>query len=162
MTPGSLLTFRQQGRDGEVAVTGIVNGERLELEDGRVYVPVHVQASNENLLVDTRNIIDGKESTMTEQTTNLAAALASHAGAAYVEPDKAPYGRIRVGPKTLAYAMPRKNGVVLEFAAADVAKAPKRFQTALEPRGDRVQLRVNGKNVARAEALLEWLVKQTA
>lgn len=76
-----------------------------------------------------------------------------------VAPDKAPYSRLRVDGRTLAYASARKDGVLLDFATSAVEEAPARFQKMLANNGGRSTIHVTAKNEKGAKALLAWLAK---
>lgn len=106
-----------------------------------------------------------KEKTMatatTEKTAPTAADLAAVVGADYVEAPAGTYGRI-IGTTTLAYANPRKYGVLLDFPSAAVAKAPAKFQKALEDKGAYTRMKVTADNVKLAGDLLVWVAKQIA
>jgi hypothetical protein len=66
------------------------------------------------------------------------------------------YDRIVAGKRTLAYVNPRRDGVQLDFSAADLAGAPGHAcGTAPTVKRDRALLIVNGKNMEPARALLE-------
>jgi hypothetical protein len=96
--------------------------------------------------------------TMTEKAIPTAEDLAD--GIATVEaPGKASYRRIRVDGRTLAYAAPRKDGLVLKIKADAVAKAPQRFQKLFVDKGKRVHVKVTSGNVKTARDLLVWLAK---
>lgn len=102
-----------------------------------------------------------KEAPMaTTTTTNpTAESLMKGIGTA-TTPDKAPYSRLQVDGKTLAYCSTRKDGVLLDFATAAVEGAPKRFASQLEAHGNRTRFRVTAKNEKAARALLAWVAKQ--
>src|SRR5581483_3962822 len=95
----------------------------------------------------------------TETTNPTAESLMAGLGQA-TSPDKAPYSRLQVKGKTLAYCSNRKDGVLLDFAAGIVEDAPARFQKALEHKGNRATMHVTARNAKGARSLLEWVAKQ--
>jgi hypothetical protein len=58
LTPGTIVTFKGgTGRNDEDQIrVGIINGELVQMTDGMVYVPVHVQSMNHNIAVAEQNI----------------------------------------------------------------------------------------------------------
>lgn len=100
-----------------------------------------------------------RSSPMAEQNTPTAESLIEGLGEA-VSPDKAPYSRLVVGGKTLAYASARRDGVLLDIAGGVMEDAPARFQKMLEHHNGRATLRVTAKNAKGARSLLEWVAKQ--
>lgn len=67
------------------------------------------------------------------------------------------YHRISVGGRSLAYANPRKDGVLLDFAAKTVEGA---HTPGLQVKGNRVLLKVNARNLAEVRAFLERLERK--
>lgn len=146
---------------------------------GRVYAGTRPSLSEakcaaEALFINEAPAKAHERSTMTEKTIPTAESLMEGIGTVE-RPGKAPYARLRVLERrpntsseapddyrslTLAYASPRKDGVVLGFATSAIAGAPARFQKALEARGSRSTMRVTARNVKGARALLEWLARQ--
>jgi len=72
------------------------------------------------------------------------------------------YGRIVAGKRTLAYVNPRRDGIQLDFRAADLSGAPARLRTRAIVKGNRALLTVDGKNVAAARTLLEHVAQKAA
>lgn len=95
-------------------------------------------------------------------TTEIAAPTAESFGYEVSTPGKAPYGRIQANGKTLCYVSSRRDGVLLDFSAASIEKAPKAFTSKLESKGARATMRVTDKNAKAAQTGLDWLAKQVA
>jgi hypothetical protein len=70
------------------------------------------------------------------------------------------YARIVTGTRTLAYANPRREGVQLDFRAADIDGAPARLRRRATIKRDRVLLIVTDKNVEGARTLLQHVAKK--
>lgn len=76
------------------------------------------------------------------------------------------YARLQLDDRTLAYAVPNREGVKLDFATPLVEGAPARFQKMFEGedgerfKSGRAKLRVTPKNVKGARSLIEWTAKQ--
>lgn len=105
------------------------------------------------------NAPEGAEgSTMSDTTIPTAEGLMEGIGEV-VSPDRAPYSRLRVNGRTLAYCSTRADGVLLDFATSAVEEAPRRFQKMLEIGESRATVRVTAKNAKGAVGLLEWLAK---
>jgi hypothetical protein len=64
------------------------------------------------------------------------------------------YDRIVSGKRTLAYVNPRREGVQLDFRAADLEGAPAKVRTPATIKGTRALLVVTEKNIEAARALL--------
>lgn len=77
-------------------------------------------------------------------------------------PGKAPYCRIRFTGVTLAYASPRRDGVLLDFATKAVEEAPARFKKSLEEHGIRTTFKVTTRNIKGARELLNWIAPRLA
>jgi hypothetical protein len=75
-------------------------------------------------------------------------------GIGRVVPGKS-YARIVAGKRTLAYANPRREGVQLDFRAADLEGAPARLRKRTAIKRDRARLTVTSRNVEGARALLQ-------
>jgi hypothetical protein len=96
----------------------------------------------------------------TQENVPTAESLVEGIGTAVPAPGKATYARLRTEAGTLAYALPRKYGVVLDFTTASVEGAPKRFAPSLERHGVRTTMRVTTKNAKAAADLLAWVARQ--
>lgn len=71
------------------------------------------------------------------------------------------YDRIVAGKRTLAYANVRKDDAVqLDFRATDLTGAPARLRKRATFKRDRALLLVDGKNVAGARVLLEYVAQK--
>lgn len=100
-------------------------------------------------------------STTTIAKVPTAEGLAEDVGAQAFTPGKAPYARLVTEAGTLAYASPRKDGVLLDFATAAVEGSPKRFQAHFESKGNgRTVMHVTTANEKAAKDLLAWIAKQ--
>lgn len=100
-------------------------------------------------------------STMTTATLPTPESLMEGIGD-IVRPDKAPYARLRVNGKTIAYASTRKDGVVLDFPTALVEDVPKKFVGYLTTKGARATMHVTGQYEKIARDLLAWVAKPLA
>lgn len=141
--------------EGSCNVRG-VKGEVSELTKG----PIDAEPTSS--INDDGGKAARKEATMATETTNPTAESLMEGLGTATSPDKAPYSRLQVNGKTLAYCSTRKDGVLLDFAAGIVEDAPARFQKCLTTKGTRATLRVTAKNAKTARALLEWVAKQIA
>jgi hypothetical protein len=70
------------------------------------------------------------------------------------------YDRIVAGKRTLAYANPRREGVQLDFRAADLDGAPARMRKRATIKHDRALLIVTDKNMESARALLQHVARK--
>jgi hypothetical protein len=70
------------------------------------------------------------------------------------------YDRIVAGKRTLAYANPRREGVQLDFRAADLDGAPARMRKRTTIKRDRALLIVTDRNIEGARALLQHVAQK--
>ena len=70
------------------------------------------------------------------------------------------YHRVVHNKRTLAYSNPRKDGAFqLDFRASELEGISAKLKAAVEFKGDRATLLVNGKHGAEARQLLEHVAK---
>jgi hypothetical protein len=70
------------------------------------------------------------------------------------------YDRILAGKRTLAYVNPRREGVQLDFRAADLDGAPARLRKRATVKRDRALLFVTEKNLEGARTLLQHIAQK--